>query len=254
MTHPTSPPAAYLLVLHGSHDARYQTAIAQLAEDLATHLAPIAPYRLAYLECSEMPLPAQIVDFGQTIAAQGIAQIQIVPLFLLPGVHVMEDLPTAVAAADQEFVTAGLPIELVVQDYLGSPDRDQTPWITQLATLFPDDETVTMRLVVAHGTKRSGGNQPIEDIACALQARTAYWFVAPSLSDEIAELAELGIRRVAILPYVLVEGALTAGIDQQIAELAKRFPRVRCDRLPALDRSGVLLRQILSRCQSGAVV
>jgi sirohydrochlorin cobaltochelatase len=254
MTHPISPQVAYLLVLHGSHDDRYQTAISQLAADLAQHLAPIAPYRLAFLECSETPLTAQIIDFGQTIAAQGIGQIQIVPLFLLPGVHVMEDLPAAVSAAGAELVATGTAIALVVQDYLGCPDRDQTQWIEQLAAMFPFPEDAVARLVVAHGTKRSGGNQAIADIACALQARDAYWFVAPSLADEVAVLDALNIRNVTILPYVLVEGSLTAGIDQQIAELAQRFPRVQCDRLPALDRAGVLLKQILSRCQSGGVV
>jgi uroporphyrin-III C-methyltransferase len=243
---PTAP-VAYLLVLHGSHEPRYKGAIAQLAAQLAKQLGPIAPYQLAYLECSDTSLVEQIVAFAAVTAAQGIARIDLVPLFLLPGVHVMEDLPAAVAEARAQFVAAGSGIELVVQDYLGSPDADRTQWMAELESMFPAN-VLTARLVVAHGTKRSGGNQPIDDLAAALEARTAYWFVAPSLADEIAELHEFGIREVAILPYVLVEGALTAGIDQQIAELAQQFPSVRCNRLPSLDQSGVLLKQILARC------
>jgi uroporphyrin-III C-methyltransferase len=245
-------PMAYLLVLHGSHDQRYQAAIAQLETQLAPHFGPHKPYQFAYLECHPTPLAQQITDFAQTIAAQGFAQLQLVPLFLLPGVHVMQDLPAAVAAAQEQLATAGNAITIVVQDYLGHPDRDQAQWLARLAAMFPFDETQGVRVLVAHGTKRSGGNQPIEDIGLALLARPAYWFVAPSLADEIAELVELGIRDVAILPYVLVEGALTAGIDQQLAELAEQYPNWRYDRLPSLDQSGVLLAEILARCASGA--
>ncbi len=252
MRNPTAvEPMAYLLVLHGSHDQRYQAAIEHLATQLAPHFGPHKPYRFAYLECHPTPLAQQITDFAQAIAAQGFAQLQLVPLFLLPGVHVMQDLPAAVAAAQQQLAMAGTPIKLVVQDYLGHPDADRAEWIAALAAMFPLDDVTAMRLVVAHGTKRSGGNQAIEDLAAALHARVAYWFVAPSLADEIAALKALGIRDVAILPYVLVEGALTAGIDQQIAELAQQYPNLRCDRLPSLDQSGVLQAQILRRCASG---
>ncbi len=243
---------AYLLVLHGSHDPRYAQAIANLTTQLNPHFGPPKPYRIAYLECHPTTLAAQITDFAQTVAAQGFGTIQLVPLFLLPGVHVMQDLPAAVAAAQTALTTAGNPIALVVQDYLGHPDADRAQWLARLEAMFPLDETQGIRLLVAHGTKRSGGNQAIEDMACALVARTAYWFVPPSLADAIAELNELGVRHVAILPYVLVEGALTAGIDQQLAALAQQYPNVRCDRLPSLDQSGVLLAEILARCATTA--
>jgi uroporphyrin-III C-methyltransferase len=243
---------AYLLVLHGSHDPRYAGAIAHLTTQLKPHFGPHKPYRIAYLECHPTSLAEQITDFAQTVTAAGFGTIQLVPLFLLPGVHVMQDLPAAVAAAQTALTTAGNPIALVVQDYLGHPDADRAQWLARLEAMFPFDETQGIRLLVAHGTKRSGGNQAIEDMACALVARTAYWFVPPSLADAIAELNELGVRDVAILPYVLVEGALTAGIDQQLAALAQQYPNVRCDRLPSLDQSGVLLAEILARCATVA--
>jgi uroporphyrin-III C-methyltransferase len=253
MLNPTgAKPIAYLLVLHGSHDRRYQEAIAGLDIQLAPHFGPHKPYQFAYLECHLTPLAQQIADFAQTVAAQGFGQIQMVPLFLLPGVHVMQDLPAAVAAAQQQLTTVGNPIALVVQDYLGHPDTDRAQWISDLAAIFPVSERTEARLVVAHGTKRSGGNQPIEDLAVVLSARVAYWFVEPSLAEAIAQLNALGVQHVAIVPYVLVEGALTAGIDQQIAELAQQYPNVRCDRLPSLDQSGVLLAEILARCASGS--
>jgi uroporphyrin-III C-methyltransferase len=245
---------AYLLVLHGSHDPRYAQAIANLTTQLNPHFGASKPYRIAYLECHPTTLAEQITDFAQTVAAQGFGQIQLMPLFLLPGVHVMQDLPAAVDAAQQALTTAGNPIAIVVQHYLGHPDADQAQWLARLEAMFPFNETQGVRVLVAHGTKRPGGNQPIEDIGLALLARPAYWFVAPSLADEIAELVALGIRDVAILPYVLVEGSLTAGIDQQLAALAQQYPHLRWARLPSLDQSGVLLAEILARCADNSAI
>jgi uroporphyrin-III C-methyltransferase len=250
----TAHRTAYLLVLHGSHDPRYESAIAHLTTQLNPHFGPPKPYRIAYLECHPTTLAEQIIDFAATVAAQGFDQIQLVPLFLLPGVHVMQDLPAAVDAARAALTTAGNAMTIVVQHYLGHPDADQAQWLARLAAMFPFDETQGVRVLVAHGTKRPGGNQPIEDIGLALLVRPAYWFVAPSLADEIAELMELGIRDVAILPYVLVEGSLTAGIDQQLAELAQQYPHLRWQRLPSLDQSGVLLAEILARCADNSVI
>jgi uroporphyrin-III C-methyltransferase len=248
---------AYLLVLHGSHDPRYAQSIADLTTQLDPHFGAHKPYCITYLECHSTSLAEQIIDFAQMVAAQGFEQIQLVPLFLLPGVHVMQDLPAAVDAAQQALTTAGNAIAIVVQDYLGHPDRDQAAWLARLAAMFPADPAPGVRVLMAHGTQRSGGNHPIEAVADVLQARTAYWFVAPSLAETMAELADRGDQgdqHVAILPYVLVEGSLTAGIDQQIAELAQQYPTVRCDRLPSLDQSGVLLAEILARCAVDPVV
>jgi len=58
----------------------------------------------ACLELSPVPLHEQIKEFGVGALAGGYNCFQVVPLFLLPGVHVIEDIPTEVAIANKLWV------------------------------------------------------------------------------------------------------------------------------------------------------
>jgi sirohydrochlorin cobaltochelatase len=230
----------YLLVLHGSHDPRYQTAIAQLTDPLAAQIGADRRYALAFLECTATPLSAQILDFAQQLQAQGCQEMQILPLFLQPGVHVVEDIPAQVAAAQTQLATVAPTLTIVVQPYLGS----------QLATadLFAiDPAAIGQRLLVAHGTKRPGGNQGIADLADRWQAQVAYWFVAPSVTEQITALYAQGQRHITLLPYVLMEGSLTEGIDGQLATLRVQFPDLQLTRLPALVESGQVVNWLVEQ-------
>ncbi len=244
----------YLLVLHGSHDRRYHQAIAQLMQALSTRLAPQARYQVAFLECSATPLHQQIEAFAQQLALEQIAQMRILPLFLLPGVHVMQDIPAEVLQAQSGLDRQGLSVELVVQPHLGSQiSSAQMPMsLTSLHMLLDRCFAAApnaARILVAHGTRRPGGNAPLVALADTLQALPAYWFVPPSLADRVAELHTQGVCEVVILPYVLLAGSLTDSIGQQILTLAEQFPTMQITQLPALHESGILIELILQLCQ-----
>jgi sirohydrochlorin ferrochelatase len=252
--------AGYLLVLHGSHDQRYQRAIGQLSRSLSQTLATQAQYQIAFLECSATSLHQQIQTFAQQLARQRIPQMQILPLFLLPGVHVMEDIPAEVAQAQIDLERQGCPVEIVVQPYLGShigtgqSATHPTSLRTQLVACFAPVAPTATRILVAHGTRRSGGNQPLEELAQAVQAVPAYSFVPPSLVERVTELYDRGVREVVILPYTLLAGALTDGINRQILGLSEQFPAMQMTQLPTLAESGVLLDLILAwACVSHSV-
>lgn len=245
----------YLLVLHGSHDPHYHQAIEQLMQALSTHLAPQARYQVAFLECSATPLHQQIEVFAQQLALEQIPQMWILPLFLLPGVHVMQDIPAEVVQAQSSLADQGLPVELLVQPHLGTQISSApmaifpTSLHMLLAQCFAAAAPNAARILVAHGTRRPGGNTPLIALADAVQAVPAYWFVPPSLEARVAELYAHGVREVVVLPYVLLAGSLTDGIRQQILTLAGQFPTMQITQLPALHESGVLLELILQRCQ-----
>jgi sirohydrochlorin cobaltochelatase len=227
----------YLLVLHGSHDPRYQTAIDQFKAQLAAHLPRDRRYALAFLECTETPLSQQILDFAQQLQAQGCQELQILPLFLQAGVHVMEDIPAQVTAAQTQLAERAPRMTIVVQPYLGSQLTANLP-----TNLFPADaQSDWQRLLVAHGTKRSGGNQSIVDLADRLQAQAAYWFVEPHVPDRVTALYAQGVRQIVLLPYVLMEGSLTEGIERQLVDLRAQFADLQIDRCPALLESGQLV-------------
>ena len=218
--------SSYLLVSHGSRDPRPQTATTQLAELVSQQLKiggdshPLV--KTAVLDCSPTPLHQQIQAFAQEVCASrelqeiAPAHLYLVPLFLIPGVHVMEDIPAEVAIAQQ---LLGDSITLEICPYLGT----DTSLYKLLATAAPS-AIKTGRVLMSHGSRRAGGNAPIDAIATHLEAVSAYWSVAPNLADQVTHLVEQGCEAIDILPYFLFEGGITDAIAQTVAQLSQQFP------------------------------
>lgn len=204
---------AYLLVSHGSRDPRPQIAVRQLAEQLSTCLPAVVG--TAQLELASTPLHVQISDFATQCAGSGIERVVILPLFLIPGVHVMEDIPAEVTLANARGT-----IPAIVSPFLGShPD---------FVNLFAGhgSGSTDRAIILAHGSRRSGGNQIVEDLAAKLDVRAAYWSVTPSLTDRVTELVATGASKIEILPYFLFAGGSTDAIAAAVAQLRTQFPQV----------------------------
>lgn len=123
---------AYLLVTHGSRDPRSQAGAEQLASQLRDRLGlnqqagpevmpgitpAVAAIATAVLELGPAPLHRQIEEFAREVAPCGATSIKLLPLFLLPGIHVREDLPEELALAQaalaQQADLAGIALELL---------------------------------------------------------------------------------------------------------------------------------------------
>jgi sirohydrochlorin ferrochelatase len=135
---------AYLLVTHGSRDPRSQAGAAQLVEKLRQRfdLGPVGPEARpgagaaqlgkgqipgkiaaiapAVLELGSLPLHQQIVQFAQQVSPLGVTGIKLLPLFLLPGVHVQEDLPEELRQAQALLLQASLDVSLELLPYIGA--------------------------------------------------------------------------------------------------------------------------------------
>ena len=236
---PLLMPCAYLLVSHGSHDPRPVIAMQQLAElvsrkvqsnlidssdqsnivssGVASLLRCKTLVGTAYLELSPEPLHEQIKRFGISTIAQGCHCLKILPLFLLPGVHVMEDIPNQVVLAGQAL---GQDIIINLQPYLGSHPGLECLLEKQFAT------TAEARILLAHGSRRPLSSHPIEALAATLGAVAAYWSVPPSLESRVQELVIAGYRNIVIAPYFLFAGGITDAIARRQEELKLQFPEV----------------------------
>ncbi|MBP0000381.1 MAG: sirohydrochlorin chelatase [Cyanobacteria bacterium SID2] len=214
---------AYLLVSHGSRDPRPLVEMKRLAQWVAERI-PEAAVGTAVLECHPQPLHRQLLSFVDRLPDfQGV--LSIVPLFLLPGVHVKEDIPEELALARSQLPEA---VSATVLPYLGS-----SPQIVNfLAGRAADFPSVRAWVMVSHGSRRPGGNAPVESLAERLQqhldrpVRAAYWAVEPNLEHQIVQLIESGVQSIAILPYFLCCGGLTDAIGERVKHLADRFPTV----------------------------
>ncbi|WGV24452.1 sirohydrochlorin chelatase [Halotia branconii] len=217
--------SAYLLVSHGSRDPRPEIAMQHLA-GLVNHKLQksISPPKsenivgIAYLEMSSKPLHEQITKFAQSALAGGCNRLKIIPLFLLPGVHVMTDIPTEIALAQQTF---GQDIIIDLEPHLGSKPGLEKLLTKQMATI-----KTQAWILLAHGSRRPGSQQPVETMAANLGAVSAYWATSGSLESRVKELIAAGKREIAILPYFLFTGGITDAIAQSVEELKLHFPTV----------------------------
>lgn len=245
-------PSAYLLVSHGSRDPRPQVAMEQLSSMLVLALEkdrqtvaarksggsltlenrlPIT-VGTAYLELSPTPLHEQIIEFADRALKNGYNRIQIVPMFLLSGTHVMEDIPSQVAIAQKR-----LGLKLDIRPHLGThPGLDR---------LLAQSDTSYKWILLAHGSRRAGAKESVEAIARQLEALSAYWAVPPSLTSRVQELVSAGYKQVGIIPYFLFAGGITDAIAQSVDQLQGQFPDVRLDLAQPLGASQELVDLIL---------
>ncbi|MCC5606040.1 sirohydrochlorin chelatase [Nostoc sp. CHAB 5834] len=240
--------SAYLLVSHGSRDRRPEIAMQQLAK-LVCHKLPESHNALngahlvgiAALEMSPLPLHEQIQEFANRAFCEGkLSQkqnrLKIVPLFLLPGVHVMTDIPAEVALA-QQAINQDIMIEL--QPYLGSHPNLEKLLAKQIATIKAE-----AWILLAHGSRRPGSKETVEAMAGNLSAVTAYWAVPGSLESRVQELVAAGYKEIAILPYFLFAGGITDAIAASIEELKLQFSAVNFQLAEPLGASAELAELI----------
>ncbi|AFY43401.1 sirohydrochlorin chelatase [Nostoc sp. PCC 7107] len=214
--------SAYLLVSHGSRDPRPEIALQQLTELIDKKQQGYASGKklvgLAYLETRPEPLHVQIKEFADSAVVAGCDSLKIMPLFLLPGVHVMQEIPEEIALAQQ---TIEEDISLELLPYLGS-----NPGVTQLLSQQMANISTEVWILIAHGSRRSGFQQPVETIAANIGAIAAYWSVPPSLETQVEQMVAAGKEKIAILPYFLFAGGITDAIAQQTETLKLKSPAV----------------------------
>lgn len=191
---------------------------------------PPAPYEVivgtACLELSPISLSQQIYEFGQRLVAAGVLELKLLPVFLMAGVHVMEDLPTEVAEAKQLLEGS---LELSLYKHLGGH-----PQMLDVLTKRLSSVPAEASLLVAHGSRRPKGNRGIQALGRRLDTDVAYWATSPDIEEQVIALMQKGAQRIAILPYFLFAGGITDAITHRTEELAERFPKVKFRLLPTL--------------------
>lgn len=209
-----------------------------LSRPARTNLKPVVIVGTAVLECSPLSLKQQIYEFSQRVKAAGIRRIQLVPIFLMAGVHVVDDIPAEVSAAQQML---GGDVELSLSDHIGC-----RPELIELLQERLATRPRSGQLMVAHGSRRRHGNRRIEGLASQLGVDIAYWSVPPDIETQVITLMQQGAQTLTILPYFLFSGGITDAIAHRTEELAERFPRVKFRLLPPLGASAALADIVVS--------
>lgn len=186
----------------------------------------------AYLECFPLPLHQQITQFAQQVEArsgnQPLQKIVVIPVFLLAGTHVMEDIPSEVALA-QPLIGNTI---LEITPHFGAHAGLQRVITEQMAA-----RPFEAWILLAHGSRYPGANQNIEAIANKLGAIAAYWSTEPKLETRLQELATAGLHRIGIFPYFLFSGAITDAIAQNVTQLSQQWPQLALTLVTPLEGS-----------------
>jgi sirohydrochlorin cobaltochelatase len=198
----------------------------------------------AALELAPLPLHQQIQQFAQQVLASrqddeqlAALSLEICPLFLLPGVHVAEDIPAEVAIAQQNL---GNQIKLNLRPYLGS-----YPTLWQLLHQSLEALSTPTKILLSHGSSRPESADLIESIAASVGALPAYWSISPSLEDRVTSLVQGGTQHIAIFPYFLFSGGITDAIAQTVEQLSQRFPTARLHLATPIGASADLAKVIV---------
>ena len=95
----TVKPTGSILFAHGSRDSQWRTPFESMLEQLQRDDHRVS--MLAFLECMEPSLPEAI----DSLVAQGMQKITVVPAFLAVGSHVRKDLPLLLEHARKKHPT-----------------------------------------------------------------------------------------------------------------------------------------------------
>jgi sirohydrochlorin cobaltochelatase len=193
--------------------------------------------KTAALELAVVPLHQKLIDLAGFWTDRGCFKIRILPLFLAPGVHVTEDIPSEIALAQQRI---GKSVEFELLTYLGSY-RSLSALLAQQIAEFADGEIILM----AHGSRYRQANSNCERLAANLKATIAYWSIEPSLSQQVRALVDAGKTKIAILPYFLFPGRISQTIAARVRELQANFPQTELILTPPLGATPELARLIV---------
>lgn len=213
--------AALFFVTHGSSDRRSWLAL----QNLVTVARSRCDRYLSggCLEGQELSLAQQLELFATEVIQDGGSEIVILPLFLLEGVHVSEDIPAEIAIAQSKFQDK---LTFRTTHHLGTASQIPSLLLQHfekynqeslLSSTEAGGELVKQgRILMAHGSRRDGANQVVEQLAKQSQAIAAYWGVEPKVETQIENLRSQGISNINVLPYFLTEGGITEAIANKL--------------------------------------
>lgn len=222
--------SSIVLVVHGSRDLRHQVAICHLAHQFQQQLQRLdsdVQVNGATLEFGLEPLHGQLDRIGRQILTKAShdsnlndlrtrPKLHILPLFLLSGNHVVDDIPQEVELAKRSLQGE---VDFIVHSHLGSYGQ-----MVDLLQMQMDPEIAW--ILYAHGSRRSEAVKAIETLATQLGMLPAFWANPPHLEEQVKKRAAMGCQQIGVIPYFLFEGGIVDAIVAQVRDLNQYYPAI----------------------------
>lgn len=206
-----------VLVGHGSREPAARQALEQLGEHCAV-LLPRIHIAIAELELAPEPLAVQL----RTIQKQHPrAFLEIMPVFMGPGVHVQSDIPQAV--------------ERLTRVRLHPALGTWPAWGEVVAGRCQAYGNVEAWILWGHGSRLSefGANLAhqaavVSQMLAQKPVELAFAVQAPTLIQTAEILVQAGHRSIGIVPCFWSPGTLLNTLKNQCDQLIERHPSVNC--------------------------
>ncbi len=248
-------PIAHLLITHGSRNPTSAASAQSLLQKIQPHL-PQAQLFHAQLEGTESPLHQQILEIAHHLQTQNIHHLTILPLFLIPGIHILQDLPQ-----EQTLLHPLLPKTFHLHPLpplyhhlphhpnlfpplisTGAPPAPSSPEIPA-----PPAPSSPLKILLTHGSKTPNSDRPIHQLAQIHNALPAYYTTEPSLQTLLTQ--HQNHPHIHILQHFLFPGTITQKLQTLIQQHQTQKPHQIITQTPTLDQLPTfpsLLAQILT--------
>ncbi|MEV8017042.1 sirohydrochlorin chelatase [Streptomyces sp. NPDC086554] len=235
-----------LVIAHGSRDPRHAATVRALVRRVRMQ-RPGLRVETGFLDFNSPTVPEVL----ESLDAEGVRDVIALPLLLTRAFHAKSDIPAVLAQAPPR-------LRIRQAAVLGPSPLLQSALERRLyeAGLTPADKSSTGVVLASAGSSDPEAIAVIAEIArewrhtgwCAVRPAFASASL-PRTEDAVRELREMGVRRVAVAPYVIAPGFLPDRIDRGAAD-ADVLARVLG---PAPEVARLLLRRYDESCAARRV-
>lgn len=201
--------------------------------------------RLCFLEYGEPALETALKEMsGQA------ERIIVLPLFLTAAAHVKKDIPACIESVRRQLRQAEI--------MLGTPFEDDDLVLQalkdRLGQVCDDSDAVVL---VGRGGSDDNANHKVGELAIRLshaglpRVETAFAAIAsPPLAACLDQLCRSGLRKLAVLPYILFAGVLTRSLEAEIEAFVQSHPHMQVIQAPPLGAHPALLELLNQRYEA----
>ncbi|MBI2890577.1 MAG: hypothetical protein HYY13_07305 [Nitrospirae bacterium] len=242
-SHPSQP--ALLLIVHGTREALGQAEHRGLVRRVRRAL-PGVRVALARLAPGGPPLS----KVAQKLLRDGVPSVLVVPVLLLPGTHVVRDIPRAL----RKLGPARGRTRFILSPPIGA-GRDLLQLVTGSCSHPSARGARTVILLPAHGSTQRGTTAAAGRLARALQGRISPTVVRacfivrgrPSLTQALDCALRENAPSIRVVPLILFRGRLLGAIRRACRTYSSRNRAVSIRMSPPLASSPELVRIVANR-------
>ncbi|MCT2536503.1 sirohydrochlorin chelatase [Aquibacillus koreensis] len=218
---------AIVYVGHGSRaEARNKEFIQFM--DMVYPQIPVDVQTYAFLELAEPSITDAVTD----CIRKGATRVTVVPILLLSGIHVVEDIPNEIAEICSQYPNIDI-------DQVGPLGADEVVVNVLKARLdeaigeLPNKKAV---LLISHGSRNKDAPHEFEQLASQLKemlpfdadVSTAYLKTTqPSIEQQLEKMAMNQYDEIYVIPHFLFAGGFVKTIENVLDNYHDRMPKTK---------------------------